>query len=231
MLVARDLTPPGVPASNLPQVVNPASPICDSKAVRVLENLHHQDLGGTRMESASVVRLERAECIPSTAEAQDTQRAPPHASSHGTTKSHQDPLPRYLSVQRPASYFQAANPQAIRIIQGIGKGSLKPSTNPKMAKHATQESFQEVDSGNHARCKTMEGPGERVRPSAAKQTTVEVKEEPPPAWRVNLGSSESHKGQDINMSSRVFGSLGANRLPAHLQIPTSQHLPDSSPNI
>ena len=114
MLVARDLTPPGVPASNLPQVVNPASPICDSKAARVLENLHHQDLGGTRMESASVVRLERAECIPSTAEAQDTQRDPPHASSYGTTKSHQDPLPRYLSVQRPASYFQAANPQQIR---------------------------------------------------------------------------------------------------------------------
>ena len=133
------------------------------------------------MESASVVRLERAECIPSTAEAQDTQRDPPHASSYGTTNSHQDPLPRYLSVQRPASYFQAANPQAIRIIQGIGKGSLKPSTNPKMAKHATQKSFQEVDLRHHPRVMTIEGPGERVRPSAGKQNTVEVKEEPPRA--------------------------------------------------
>ena len=120
------------------------------------------------MESASVVRLERAECIPSTAEAQDTQRAPPHASSHGTTKSHQDPLPRYLSVQRPTSYFLAANPQQIRTIGGTGKGSLKPSTNPKMAKHAPQKSFQEVDLRHHPRVMTMEGPGERVQPSAAK---------------------------------------------------------------
>ena len=168
MLVARDLTPPGVPASNLPQVVNPASPICDSKAARVLQRLHHQDPGGTRMKSASVARPERDEFIHSTAEAQETHRAPPLAASHGAKKSHPDPLPRYLSVQRPTSYFLAANPQQIRTIGGIGKGSLKPSTNPKMAKHATQESFQEVDSGNHARCKTMEGPGERVRPSAGK---------------------------------------------------------------
>ena len=133
------------------------------------------------MESASVVRLERAECIPSTAEAQDTQRAPPPDSSHRVTKFNLDPLLRYLSVQRPASYFQAANPQEIRIIRGIGKGSLKPSTNPKMGKHATQKSFQEVNLRHHPRCMTMEGPGERVRHSAAKQTTVEVKEEPPRA--------------------------------------------------
>ena len=168
MLVARDLTPPGVPASNLPQVVNPASPICDSKAARVLQRLHHQDPGGTRMKSASVARPERDEFIHSTAEAQETHRAPPFAASHGATKSHLDPLPKYLSVQRPACYFQAANPQQIRTLWGTGKGSLKPSTNPKMAKHATQKSFQEVDLRHHPRVMTMEGPGERVQPSAAK---------------------------------------------------------------
>ena len=145
----------------------PSSHICDSKAeyyskaAMILENLHHQDPGGTRMKSASLVRPERDEFIHSTAEAQETQRAPPPASSRGATKSNPDPLPRYLSVQRPAGYFQAANPQQIRTIGGIGKGSLKPSTNPKMAKHAPQKSFQEVDLRHHPRCMTMEGPGER----------------------------------------------------------------------
>ena len=100
-----------------------------------------------------------------------------------------------------------------------------------MAKHATQKSFQEVDLRHHPRVMTMEGPGERVRPSAGKQTTVEVKEEPPRAWRVSLGSSESHNGKDINISPRVFGSLWVKKLPAHLQIPTSQHMQDSSENI
>ena len=183
------------------------------------------------MKSASVARPERDEFIHSTAEAQETQRAPPPAASHGATKSHPDPLPRYLSVQRPTSYFLAANPQQIRTIGGIGKGSLKPSTNPKMAKHATQKSFQEVDLRHHPRVMTIEGPGERVQPSVGKQSTVEVKEEPPRAWRLSLGSSESHNGKNINISPRVFGSLWANKLPAHLQIPTSQHMQDSSQNI
>lgn len=232
-LEARDLTPPGVPASNLPQAEYPSSPICEadySKAARDLEILYH-DPGGTRMESASASRFERGECIYSTAEAQKTQRAPPPAASHGATKSHPDALPRYISVLRPASYFQAANPQQIRTLRGIGKGSVKPSTNPKMAKHAPQKSCQEVDSGHHPWCVTMEGPGERVRPSAAKQRTVEVKEEPPRAWRVSLGSRESQNSQLSNISARVFGSLGVNRLPDHLQIPPSQHSQDSCSNI
>ena len=134
----------------------------------VLESLHHLDPGGTRVESISNDMLESAEFTFSPAEVQETQRTPPPAASHGAKKSHPDPLPRYLSVQRPASYFQAANPQQIRTIGGTGKGSLKPSTNPKMAKHATQKSFQEVDLRHHPRVMTMEGPGERVRPSAGK---------------------------------------------------------------
>ena len=182
------------------------------------------------MKSASVARPERAEFIHSLPEAQETHRAPPFAASHGATKSHLDPLPKYLSVQRPACYFQAANPQQIRTLWGTGKGSLKPSTNLKMAKHAPQKNFQEVDSRHRPWCMTMEGPGQRVLPSGAKQTTVEVKEEPPRAWRVSLGSSESHNGKNINISPRVFGSLWANKLPAHLQIPTSQHMQDSSQN-
>ena len=54
------------------------------------------------MKSASVARPERAEFIHSLPEAQETHRAPPFAASHGATKSHLDPLPKYLSVQRPA---------------------------------------------------------------------------------------------------------------------------------
>ena len=178
------------------------------------------------MKSASVARPERDEFIHSTAEAQETHRAPPLAASLGATKSHLDPFPRYLSVQRPTSYFLAANPQQIRTIGGIGKGSLKPSTNPKMAKHATQKSFQEVDLRHHPRVMTIEGPGERVRPSAAKQTTVEVKEEPPHAWRVSLGSSDSHKCQ-----SQGLWVFRGHHIPTHLHIPISQHSQDSSQNI
>ena len=100
-----------------------------------------------------------------------------------------------------------------------------------MAKHTPQKNFQEVDSRHRPWCMTMEGPGQRVLPSGAKQTTVEVKEEPPHAWRVSLGSSESHIGKHIDIRPRDFGSLWANRLPAHLQIPTSQHSQDSSESI
>ena len=60
MIEARDLSPPEVPASQLPQVVYPSSPICDpkakyySKAAMVLDNLHHQDPGGTLVDCALV---------------------------------------------------------------------------------------------------------------------------------------------------------------------------------
>lgn len=98
-----------------------------------------------------------------------------------------------------------------------------------MAKHAPQKSFQEVDSGYCRQRVTMEGTGERVPPSAAKQiNTVEVKEELLRAWGVSLGSSEIHNGQHIRTSPRVCGPLEANRLPAHLQTPTPQHSQDST---
>ena len=178
------------------------------------------------MKTGSAVGVERAEFIHSTTEAQETQRAPPPDSSHRVTKFNLDPLLRYLSVQRPASYFQAANPQQIRTLWGTGKGSLKPSTNLKMAKHAPQKNFQEVDSRHRPWCMTMEGAGQRVLPSGAKQTTVEVKEEPPHAWRVSLGSSDSHKCQ-----SQGLWVFRGHHIPTHLHIPISQHSQDSSQNI
>ncbi|XP_052013603.1 spermatogenesis-associated protein 31E1-like [Apodemus sylvaticus] len=233
ILEAKDLASPGDPAPNLPQVVYPSSPICDpkaefySKAARVLEKLHHQDPGGTLVDCLSTARLQRAGSIP--AEVRETQRAPPPAASHRASKAYTDPLLRYLSFLRPASYFQAANPYQSRTIRGIGKGSPQPNTNPKMAKHVPQKSFQEVGSGHHPQIVAMVRPGERVPPSAAKQTkTAEVKEEPPCTLKVSLGSSEIHSSQDIDISPGVFGSLQSNRSPVHLQTPTPQHSQDAT---
>ena len=52
------------------------------------------------------------------------------------------------------------------------------------------------------------GPEESIETSVGKQTnTVEVKEEPPPAWRVSLGSSEIHNGQAISIVPRDLESV------------------------
>ena len=114
-------------------------------------------------------------------------------------------------------------------------------------RHQKRQSEAKYQSQNGQACNTEElsGGGLKTSPQGydngrprrkgptfrTKQTTVEVKEEPPRAWRVSLGSSESHNGKDINISPRVFGSLWVKKLPAHLQIPTSQHMQDSSENI
>ncbi|XP_038952252.1 spermatogenesis-associated protein 31A6-like [Rattus norvegicus] len=232
ILEALDPTPYRVPASKCSRVVFPSSLIWDSKeeyyskAAVILENLHHQDPGGTRVESASAASLERALSMHSTAEVQKTQRAPPPAASHRLPKTHPDLLKRNLSIQRSALYFEA-KPQEGRIIRGIGKGSLQQNNNPQKAKHAPLKSFHEGDSRHHLWNGTVVGPGERA--SAAKQTKAgEVKKETPYAWRGSLGSNESHTGKDINISPRVFGSLGAKRSPGHLQTCTPQHSQDST---
>ncbi|XP_028618922.1 uncharacterized protein LOC114617503 [Grammomys surdaster] len=133
ILEARDFTPPGATASNLPQFVYPSSPMCASKAEqynkagRVLQNLHHQYPGGTLLESAPAARMKGAvftDCIP---EVQKTKRTPPPAASHGASKAHPDPFQRCMYVQRPAFYFQTENPQQTRTIRGTGKGSLQPN--------------------------------------------------------------------------------------------------------
>lgn len=137
---ARDLTPPAVSTSNLLHIVCPSSPICDSKAeyphpsvtpslntkyslaAMDLKNLHHQDPRGTRGESASAARLERALSMHSAAEVQDTQRAPPPAANHGPSKAHQDPWQRYLSAKLCASCLETKSQQNTTI-KGTGKAS------------------------------------------------------------------------------------------------------------
>lgn len=59
-----------------------------SLAAMDLKNLHHQDPRGTRGESASAARLERALSMHSAAEVQETQRVPPPAASHVRSKAH-----------------------------------------------------------------------------------------------------------------------------------------------
>ncbi|GAB1298176.1 Gene model 906, (NCBI) [Apodemus speciosus] len=229
ILEARDITPPGVPASNLPQVVYPSSPICESKAeyyskaTPVLENLHHQDPGGTSVESISDARLESAASEHSLAEVQETQRMPPPAASPGASKVYPDPRQRSLDVQQPAFCFQVKPPQS-GTMQETETGSLQPSSSPKMAKHAPQKRFQGVDSGQPCWRVIVIDPEEGAPPSAAKLTnTVEVKEEPPPSWRVSLGANEIHNGQAIGISPREFVFSEANKRPSHLQTPTLQH--------
>lgn len=74
----------------------------------------------------------------------------------------------------------------------------------------------------------MFDPEESIPPSTAKQSNiVEKKEEPPPALRVSLGSSDIHNDQAISMDPRNFGSLEANKNPGHLQTPTTQYSQDS----
>ncbi|XP_038952255.2 spermatogenesis-associated protein 31E1-like [Rattus norvegicus] len=232
ILEARDLTPPGIPASNLPQVVFPSSPICDSKeeyyskAAIILENLHHQDPGGTRVESASAARLESALCMHSAAEVQENQRAPQPDASHGPSKAHPDPLKRHLSSQQPDFCLQA-QPQQNRTIQGSETGSLQQNTSTKIDKYLPWKGFQYVDSSQPCCRVIVLGQDETGPPSAAKPSNrVEVKEEPS-AWTVSLGSSESPNGQSTSISRRDFESSQPNKHPGHLQTPTLQHSKDS----
>nr|XP_034365777.1 spermatogenesis-associated protein 31A6-like [Arvicanthis niloticus] len=233
ILEARDLTPPGLPDSNLPQVVYPSSPICDSKAeyyskaAMILENLHHQDPGGTLVESASAARLQSAVSRHSVTEIEKTQRAPPPAASHGPSKADPEPLQRDLSVPQNSLCFQENPPQS-KTIQATETGSLQPNSTPNMVKHAPKKRFQDVDSGEPCCRVIVIDPEESEPPSTAKQSNrVEGKEEPPPAWRLSPGSSEDHSGQAFSISPRDSGSLEANRIPGHLQTPTPQHAKDS----
>ncbi|XP_031220249.1 spermatogenesis-associated protein 31A1-like isoform X2 [Mastomys coucha] len=229
ILEARDPAPPGVPPSNLPQVVYPSSPICDSKAAMILENLHHQVPGGKRVESISDGRLQSALSMHSLAEVQETQRAPPPAASHGASKAHPDPWQRHLSVSQPAFCFQVKPPQS-RTIQATGTSSLQPDSSPKMAKLGPQKRLTDVDSGQPC-WHVMIDPEERIPPPAAKQSDiVEGKEEPPPAWTVSLGSSEIPNEQAITIGPRDSGSLEADKNPGHLQTPTPLHSQDSGVN-
>ncbi|XP_036044821.1 spermatogenesis-associated protein 31E1 [Onychomys torridus] len=233
-LVSRGHTPPGVPASSLPQLVYPSSPTCVSKveyyskAAMILEKLHHQDPGGTRIETVSTSRLQSPLFAHSPSEVQEMQRATAPAASHGPSKVHPDTQHRYLSTQTRAFCFQARS-QKSRIIQGTGRRSLQPRTRPRMPKHAAWKRFENVAFGHPCWSGTMLGPQERVPPSVVKQSNrSEEKKDTIPAWKVSLGSTEIPIDQAINSHLRDFEFKEASRSPGSFQTPTPQHSGDSA---
>nr|XP_021516163.1 uncharacterized protein LOC110563418 [Meriones unguiculatus] len=230
------LTPPGVPASSLPQPVCPSSPACASKAeyyskaAKILEKLHHQDPGGKDIEIISATRVQCPPFAHSHSEVQETQRAPLPAASHSTAKAHPDVKQRYLSAQTRAFSFQAKTQQG-RTIRGTGRGSLQPTTSPRRAKHAPWKRFKNVASGHPCWSGTMAIPQERIPPSVTEQTSrFVVKDKTHPARKVSLEATEISNGQAINIGSRHFEFEEANRSPCHFQTPTLQHLGDSALN-
>ncbi|XP_051050505.1 spermatogenesis-associated protein 31A6 [Phodopus roborovskii] len=192
-----------------------------SKAAMILEKLHQQDPGGTRLETASGARLESPLFAHPPSEVQEMQRATPPPASHGPFKAHPVKRQRYLSSQTRAFCFQGRT-QPSRTVRGTGRGSLHPSSSPRMPKHAPWKRFENVASGRPCWRGTMPGPQEGV-----KQTNrSEEKEETHPVWKVTLGSTEILNGQTINIHLRDFKSTEANRSPGQLQTPTPQYSGD-----
>ncbi|XP_034377027.1 spermatogenesis-associated protein 31A6-like [Arvicanthis niloticus] len=198
-----------------------------SKAAMILEKLHHQDPGGTRVETASSARLRSPLFEHSSPEAQKTQRAPPSSASHGPSRIHPDQPQRNQSVQPRAFFFLHAKQKQSRTIQGIGRGLLQPNTGPGMDKHAPWKQSEYMVSEHTCLTATTVGPENRVPPSVAKQTyTLNVKEEPPYAWRVSLGFSEIPNGQDTNITLKDFESAEAKRSQSLLQTSNPQNSGD-----
>ena len=133
----------------------------------VLENVHHQDPGGTRVESISNDMLESAEFTFSPEEVQETQRTLPPAASHGPSKAQTDPLQGNLSVQQPAFCFQAKHQQSTTI-QCTGKGKLQPNTSPKMPTLTPWKRLKHVDTGQPCQWVVVIDPEESITPSTAK---------------------------------------------------------------
>ncbi|KAK7802110.1 hypothetical protein U0070_006213 [Myodes glareolus] len=228
------LTPPGVPASSLPQPVYPSSPTSVSKAeyyskaAMILEKLHHRDPGGTRVEPVSTDRLRSPLFAHSPSQVQVKQRATPPAASHGLSKAHPDTRKNDLSTKTRAFCFQARTQQS-RALQGTGKGNLQPRTSPRMSKHAARMRFENMAPGLPCWSGTTLGPQERIPPSVVKQINrSKEKEGTPPAWKVCLGSTEIPSDQVTNIHVRDFESTEANRSPGHFQTPTPRHSGDSA---
>ncbi|KAL6075337.1 hypothetical protein STEG23_005287 [Scotinomys teguina] len=162
-LGSRDLIQPRDPASSLPQLVYPSSSTCVSKAeyyskaTTILEKLHHQDPGGTRVETVSAARLQSPLFAHSPSEVQEMQRASPPADSHGPPKAHPVTQQRYLST-RAKAYCLLARTQKRRIIHGTGRRSLQLSTSPRMPKPAAWKKFENVTSGHPCWSGTRLGP-------------------------------------------------------------------------
>lgn len=233
-LESGDLTAPGVPASSFPQPVYPSLPTSVSKAeyyskaARILEKLHHQDPGGTRVKTVSTARWQSPLFAHSPSQVQVIKRDTPPAASHGPSKAHPDTRKSYLSTKTGAFCFQARTQQS-RTVQGIGRDSLQPRTSPRIYKHAARMKFLNMASGHPYWSRRMLGPQERIPPSVVKQINrSKEKEGTPPAWKVSLGSTEIPSGQVTNIHLRDFESTEANRSPGHFQTPTPWHSGDSA---
>ncbi|KAL1784684.1 hypothetical protein HispidOSU_017653 [Sigmodon hispidus] len=228
-LESRNLTPPGVPTSILPQPGYPSTNTCASKAeyyskaAMILEKLHHQDPGGTRVETVSAARLQSPLSAHSPSVVQVMQTATPPAVNHGPFKAHPDAQKSYLSTQTRAFCFQARTQQS-KTVRGTGRGSLPPRTSPRMPKHEAWKKFQNVASGHPYWSGTMPSSQKRVPPPVVKQANrSKEKEEAPPAWKVTLGSTEIPNGQTINIHVKNFESIVSSRSPGHFQTPPPWH--------
>nr|XP_048288973.1 spermatogenesis-associated protein 31E1-like [Myodes glareolus] len=223
-LESRDLTPPGVPASSLPQPVYPSSPTSVSKseycpkAVVILEKLHHQDPGGTRLETLSVASLRSPLFAYLPSEVQVLQSATPSAASHGPSKAHPDRKHNNLST-RAHDYCLLARTQQNRTVQGTGRGNLQPRTSPRIGRHEPWKMFNNVTSISSCLSGTMVDPEVRIPSLVAKQTNriAKVKKETHPPGKVILGSRKIPNGQKINTNPREFKSVAGNRNPGHFQ--------------
>ncbi|MEJ1284786.1 hypothetical protein NN561_015775 [Cricetulus griseus] len=211
-LTARDLTPPGVPASPLPLITYPSSPTCGSKseycpkAATILEKLHHQDPGGTKLETLSTSRLQSSLLAPSPPDVQEMQRATPPAASHGPSKAHPDAWQTYLSTPDNAYCLQARTQQS-QTIQETGRGSLQPRASPRIGRPEPRK---------------MVDPEVRTPYSEQTNRIVVVKKETPCPWKVTPGYSKIPNGQIINIHLKDIESVEAKRNPGHFQT-SSQH--------
>ncbi|XP_049999509.1 spermatogenesis-associated protein 31A6-like [Alexandromys fortis] len=188
------------------------------KAAVILEKLHHQDPGGTRVEILSAASLQSPLFAYSPSEVPVMQRATPSAASHGLSKAH--PATKYNNLStRAHAYCLLAKTQQSRTVRGTGRGSLQPRTSLRIDRHEPRKMFKNVTSRHSCVGGKMVDPEVRAPPLVAKQTSriAEVKKESHPPWKVTLGSRMIPNGQNITTNPREFKFVAANRNPGYFQ--------------
>ncbi|XP_075827266.1 spermatogenesis-associated protein 31A6-like [Microtus pennsylvanicus] len=193
------------------------------KAAMILEKLHHQDPGGTRVEILSAASLQSPLFAHSPSEVPVMQRATPSAASHGPSKAH--PATKYNNLStRAHAYCLLAKTQQSRTVRGTGRGSVQPRTSLRIDRHEPRKMFKNVTSSLSCVSGNMVDPEVRAPLLVAKQTSriAEVKKETHPPWKVTLGSRKIPNGQNINTNPREFKFVAANRNPGYFQ-PSPHH--------
>ncbi|XP_057643058.1 spermatogenesis-associated protein 31E1-like [Chionomys nivalis] len=193
------------------------------KAAVILEKLHHQDPGGTRVKTLSAASLQSPLFSYSPSEVAVMQRVTPSAASHGPSKAH--PATKYNNLStRAHAYCLLAKTQQSRTVRGTGRGSLQPRTSLRTDRHEPWKMFKNVTSRRSCVSGKMVDPEVRIPSLVVKQTSriAEVKKETHPPWKVTLGSRKIPNGQNINTNPIEFKSVAANRNPGYFQ-PSPQH--------